>query len=165
VTFAALAGDLAERGIDLTDRRRVDPVVVEHIESGRRISAVEAKRDDLLRTRVLGGFLAAFDQVDVVLSPTVGVAGVSNREAIEQGGPATVEGRAVDPYLGWVLTVPVNFCGFPAASVPAGQVGGLPVGLQVIAPHGREDLCLRVVAALEQALPWRSSYGITGSSM
>ncbi len=44
------------------------------------------------------------------------------------------------------LTWAFNLSGHPAVSVPAG-VGpdGCPVGLQIVAPHGREDLLLRVM--------------------
>lgn len=42
-----------------------------------------------------------------------------------------------------------NVTGHPAISVPAGLADGLPVGLQVVAPHGRDDLA---VAAAERLL-------------
>jgi Asp-tRNA(Asn)/Glu-tRNA(Gln) amidotransferase A subunit family amidase len=42
--------------------------------------------------------------------------------------------------------------GLPAASVPAGREGGLPVGVQVAAAPYREDVVLAVAAALETAL-------------
>ncbi len=46
-----------------------------------------------------------------------------------------------------------NFLGLPAISVPCGFRNGLPVGLQVVALPGREDLALRVVRAIQQAHP------------
>jgi Asp-tRNA(Asn)/Glu-tRNA(Gln) amidotransferase A subunit family amidase len=51
-------------------------------------------------------------------------------------------------------TLIVNVAGYAAASVPAGFVDGLPVGLQLIAPPDREVLVLRAARALEQARPW-----------
>jgi amidase len=43
----------------------------------------------------------------------------------------------------------------PAISVPTGQsADGLPIGVQIVAAHGREDLLLQVAAQLEEALPW-----------
>jgi aspartyl-tRNA(Asn)/glutamyl-tRNA(Gln) amidotransferase subunit A len=52
------------------------------------------------------------------------------------------------------FTLPFNLSGQPAASCPARlSSGGLPIGVQVVADHHREDLVLRVARALEAALP------------
>lgn len=48
-------------------------------------------------------------------------------------------------------TLPFNATGHPALSVPAGFVGGLPVGLQLIAAHGAEDKLCRIGHAFERA--------------
>jgi aspartyl-tRNA(Asn)/glutamyl-tRNA(Gln) amidotransferase subunit A len=48
-------------------------------------------------------------------------------------------------------TLPFNLSGHPAISIPAGFVNGLPVGAQLIAPHGAEDSLLRIAHAFEQA--------------
>lgn len=56
------------------------------------------------------------------------------------------------------FTVPFNYSGQPAASLPVGfGTGGLPVGLQVVATHFREDLILRASRAMLDALDWRWS--------
>jgi amidase len=48
-----------------------------------------------------------------------------------------------------------NATGHPAISVPLYESeDGLPTGIQLVAPQGREDVLLRVAAQLEQALPW-----------
>jgi amidase len=46
---------------------------------------------------------------------------------------------------------PVNLLGLPAAVVPAGEAGGLPVGVQLIGPAWREDVCLAAAEAIETA--------------
>jgi amidase len=48
-----------------------------------------------------------------------------------------------------------NATGHPAISLPLHWTeGGLPIGAQLVAPHGREDLLIRVAAQLERARPW-----------
>lgn len=56
------------------------------------------------------------------------------------------------------LTSPFNATGQPAISLPLGTDGdGLPVGVQLVAAWGREDLLLRVAAQIEAARPWRTT--------
>jgi len=49
------------------------------------------------------------------------------------------------------FTIPMSLAGIPAMSVPAGYVGGLPVGLQIVAPALEEARMLGVAHAYEQA--------------
>ena len=56
------------------------------------------------------------------------------------------------------LTIPANFSGNPAVSIPAGFVDGLPVGMQVIGRHHQEELLLDLAAMAERDGPglwWR----------
>lgn len=49
----------------------------------------------------------------------------------------------------------MNATGQPAISLPLGwSEEGLPIGVQLVAPLGREDILLQVASQLEEAHPW-----------
>jgi aspartyl-tRNA(Asn)/glutamyl-tRNA(Gln) amidotransferase subunit A len=96
-----------------------------------------------VRTLIVRDFAAAYEQFDLLLSPT------SPCEAFRLGD------KTADPltmYLNDVCTIPSNLSGQPAMSVPFG-VGdeGLPVGIQVLAPMLGEPTMFRAAAVLEEA--------------
>ena len=79
-----------------------------------------------VRTLIIRDFARAYEQFDVLLSPT------SPTVAFELGA------KTADPlamYLSDVCTIPTNLAGHAAMSVPFGEgEGGLPIGVQVLAP-------------------------------
>jgi aspartyl-tRNA(Asn)/glutamyl-tRNA(Gln) amidotransferase subunit A len=76
----------------------------------------------------------------------------------DEPGPTEVDGVEVDPYAGWFPTFVFNLTGHPAASVPAGFVDGLPVGLQLAGRRFADDDVLAASAALERVRPWQDHY-------
>jgi amidase len=53
------------------------------------------------------------------------------------------------------FTMPYSFSGQPAIALPAHQTeDGLPIGIQIVANYGREDLLLQIAAQLERAGLW-----------
>ncbi|MFB6186568.1 MAG: amidase family protein, partial [Halobacteriaceae archaeon] len=58
----------------------------------------------------------------------------------------------------WVLTQPYNFSGHPAASIPAGFIDGLPVGMQIAGQRHADDDVIAASAAFERKQPWQHRY-------
>ncbi len=85
-------------------------------------------------------FENAFEQVDVIASPTMPVTPFELGEVVRD--PLTM-------YRSDRNTVPVNLANLPAISVPVGAVDGLPVGAQLVGPQYAEESLLHVAAAVE----------------
>jgi amidase len=67
----------------------------------------------------------------------------------------TIVDPDVDPASPAHFTVPFDITGEPAISLPlAWSASGMPIGVQLVAPYGREDLLLAIAAQLELACPW-----------
>jgi aspartyl-tRNA(Asn)/glutamyl-tRNA(Gln) amidotransferase subunit A len=94
-----------------------------------------------VRTLIRKDFEAAFKKFDVLAGPTMPFPAFKIGEKIED--PLAL-------YMSDIDTVSANLAGLPAMSVPCGFTDGLPVGLQVLAPHLREDLMLQVAYSFEQ---------------
>ncbi|SLN44287.1 Asp-tRNA(Asn)/Glu-tRNA(Gln) amidotransferase subunit GatA [Oceanibacterium hippocampi] len=96
-----------------------------------------------VRTRIAEDFRKAYEQVDVLLTPTTPSAAFAFGE------------KGDDPiamYLNDVLTVPASLAGLPAISLPAGLgAEGTPLGLQLIGRPFDEETVFRAAGVLEEA--------------
>ena len=64
-------------------------------------------------------------------------------------------GKEAKPINNGLLTIPSNIYGNPAVSIPIGtSADGLPIGLQVLAPHFAEELLLDIATVVERERPW-----------
>lgn len=162
VLNAATDRSFAAQGIPLYDEHRdeLTPYFAESIALGRTIGAVDYFELGLLRTEVFDAVEKMFADYDLIVAPTLAVAGVENAtDGSLTQGPSMIDGQPVDPVIGWVLTYPFNSTGHPAASVPAGVTAdGTPVGLQVIGRRFRDDEVFALSAALERVRPWHWRY-------
>jgi aspartyl-tRNA(Asn)/glutamyl-tRNA(Gln) amidotransferase subunit A len=98
-----------------------------------------------VRTLIQRDFAAAFEQCDVLVSPTAPTTAFRLGEKVDD--PLAM-------YLNDVATIPVNMAGNCAMSLPVGLApeDSLPVGLQVMAPPMADDRLYLVGGALEGAL-------------
>jgi aspartyl-tRNA(Asn)/glutamyl-tRNA(Gln) amidotransferase subunit A len=91
------------------------------------------KKAALVRTKLINEFNDAFNSVDFLVGPTSPITAFKVGEKIDD---------PLKMYLIDIMTVAANLTGSPAISVPAGVSGGLPVGLQIIAPWGKDKSLL-----------------------
>ncbi len=99
-----------------------------------------------MRARIRDALRRAFDDIDVLLLPTTPITApvVGDRAVRWRSGDEPVDGALVR------LTAPFNLTGLPALSVPCGQVGGLPVGVQVVGRWNDETRVLSVGRLIEE---------------
>jgi amidase len=120
------------------------------------------------RARSAGEYLAAVGQHQVMSRIFAGIheSGFDLLLSPVMGEPppplGTFDDSGPDPmvaferaFLDGCFTAAFNATGQPAISLPLHwSEDGLPIGVQLVAPLGREDLLLRIASQLEQAVPW-----------
>ena len=131
----------------------VEPLTWAMASAGAALSAVdyaEAMAASVAFTRRLATFWADHD---LLVTPTLGQLPPVVGELMPPAGePFATQARTA---LLVPFTTHFNATGQPAVSLPLHVgAGDLPVGVQLVAAYGREDLLIRVAAQLEQAAPW-----------
>jgi aspartyl-tRNA(Asn)/glutamyl-tRNA(Gln) amidotransferase subunit A len=126
------------------------PETLRRIRTGEDISAaqVEQAERELKQTRSEIG--KVFERVDFLVTPTAPIPAPAISDL--KSDP-----NALRPCELVLLrnTRPANVWGLPAISIPCGFTkAGLPIGLQIIGPHWREDRVLQLAYAYEQATGW-----------
>ncbi|HEY6533857.1 MAG TPA: amidase, partial [Acidimicrobiales bacterium] len=115
--------------------------VADQLERAESVAAVDYLQAQRLRQDLSERLLAEFRSHDVLVMPTV-----------------PVVAPPIEDFAAYLMrlartAIPFSFVGFPAMTVPCGTVDGLPVGMQLVAPPGREDLLFAVGLLVERA--WR----------
>ena len=123
------------------------PSLADNIRAGRSLTGEDVARAYAQRTALAGTMREFFTSYDVLLLP---VSQVPPFPADEEF-PTSINGRPMETYLDWMRSAYlITATGCPAISVPAGTTStGLPVGLQIVAPHGADRFLLEVAAAFE----------------
>ncbi len=146
------------------DRHRQDMgrTMVQSLDLARSFSLQDQIEAQKVRTELNRILWELFDEFDILLTPTMPT------EAFAAKGPppAEIDGQPI-PLLGATpFTYPFNLSGHPAASVRAGFTdNGLPVGLQIIGRHHREDMVLQAAYAYEQMKPWNNLWPEVGRGL
>lgn len=98
-----------------------------------------------VRALIAGDFARAYEQVDVLVSPTAPTTAFRFGDKLDD--PMAM-------YLNDIATIPANLAGVPGMSLPSGVADedGLPVGIQILAPATKDERLYTVGAALEAAL-------------
>lgn len=127
--------------------------------------AVLAWARDLKATDLLACFAAQhrvsqtvgafFTSHDILVTPTLAQLPAPHGTLTYDNPEHTVDSWLTSIFEYGPFAMVFNVTGQPAMSLPLGQSpSGLPIGVQFVAPYGREDILFRLAAQLEEALPW-----------
>lgn len=124
------------------------------VEMGRLVSAPDYLKAEQLRTLLMQDFRRAFQDVDVIVGPTMPITAWKSGQWEVKVGDRDVSILAAS----WRFTFPYNLTGLPAISIPCGfDRQGLPIGLQIAAKPFDEPLLLRVAHAYESSHAWKEA--------
>ena len=129
----------------------LSPDLVKMIEAGLSYNAYDIGRAWAIRQMVYETFYKFFNEYDILITPTTPVV------AFDLGMTTVpkINGKPVS-FVGWMnFTYPFNMSGLPAATVPCGWHGGLPIGMQIIGNRYDEKTVLQVSKAFEEIAPWQ----------
>jgi Asp-tRNA(Asn)/Glu-tRNA(Gln) amidotransferase A subunit family amidase len=133
-------------------RSKMDPLVVNLIERGLAMSAVEFKQLEFGRTKMWQELSPILERCDALLCPTMAQPAPGHGRSDQDFWRLDDQGR----YLALDVTSVWNFVSqCPAISIPAGFTkDGLPIGLQVIGRRYDDLMPIGIAAILEQRQPW-----------
>jgi Asp-tRNA(Asn)/Glu-tRNA(Gln) amidotransferase A subunit family amidase len=125
-------------------------LVTGNYEQGLKLTAVEIAQANVRYTEIYRGAVRFFAEHDLLITPTCSVAPWPKHEIY----PRTVGGRETPDYFDWVrMTYGITLLNHPAISIPCGvDSRGLPFGLQLVAPRGKDVFLLQAALALEAVL-------------
>jgi AtzE family amidohydrolase len=123
-----------------------DPATRDRFFAGALLPASVIDRVRRLRLSFRDQLRTVFENFDVLIAPATPSTAPRLDQTTLMLGNRRVPLR---PNVG-IYTQPISFIGLPVVTVPVDAPGGLPIGIQIIAPAWREDVALRVAAQLER---------------
>lgn len=147
-------GELAGRPMTEAD---VEPYNWSAAQRGVELSAIERAATISAQQHWVEAVVRWFEPLDLLLTPTSGAVPMRTEDL----WPPAEKPWKIGPVYGKIgaFTLPFNVTGQPAISVPLNWTDqGLPIGVQLVAKMGREDLLLALSAKLEQAMPWANRH-------
>jgi amidase len=125
------------------------PALAQFLAQGSQSSDQDVARAQDARRRFAARLEELFQQIDLLLSPALGIA-VPARE------PLWLQDPAIQLDLLLQFTAPFNCSGNPAITLPAGfSSDGMPVGLQLVGRHREESLLLRAGQVFQNETAWQ----------
>jgi amidase len=133
-------------------RPHMKPEAVFEVESGAKLSAYDVSAASAVRSRWSEAVRRFFERYDYWILPTAQVFPFS----VELDWPHEIAGRKMETYHEWMkVALPVTMSGCPALAAPAGfSAGGLPMGIQIVAPNHAERACLELAHAYDAETRW-----------
>ncbi len=152
IPFCAVETAIAHQATYPAQASAYGPDLANLIEHGRRMTAVELGAIMHERLEFSGRLAALFQDVDLLLMPTMPVPVPSLDRMAEYGQDDGVLLRMLR------FTAPFDFAGNPTITLPAGiDAAGLPLSLQLVGPHVSEALLCRAGHAFQQRTGWHTS--------
>ena len=144
--FQARYGALLARHPDAIKESLAD-----NIRAGEPLTGSDIARAYAQRTALGETMRRLFTEYDALVLPVSQVPPFP----VDEEYPAEINGRPMESYLDWMRSAyAITVTGCPAISVPAGTTAeGLPVGIQIVAPHGADRRLLEIAAAFEALDP------------
>ncbi len=165
--LAAIYGEAFSR-----DSSVFDPDIAAQIERGLGLSGAEVAAAQILSSRIASALAEFFEEVDLLVGPTTPCVAWP----LDRLGPERIGGVEVTPRAHAAFTPLFNHAKVPALTIPCGSGrAGLPVGLQLVGPRGRDRQLLEFARQAETALfdgddganmaprgePWEQSLGLS----
>jgi len=132
------------------ERERIKATVLSDVDRGIALTPEALARAERTRGTIRARAATFFERFDLLVLPTT----QTMPFPVDLEYPTEIAGQAMATYLDWMESCwAITVTGCPSVSIPAGFVGGTPVGVQLVGGPGRDLDLLRAAAVLEAALP------------